>query len=65
MRGRALQRTSLNCVRQKGLFPTTLCVSRSLLGVLASAASPESHLKGLGTMVLGSDSQCILQEAQG
>lgn len=34
-------------------------------GISASTASPESHLKGFGPMVLGSDSQCILQEAQG
>lgn len=34
--------------------------TKSLLGVSASTASPESHLKGLGPMVLGSDRQCIL-----
>lgn len=61
-RAQGIGRASQNFSKAEGNIWFLPCATLSLLGISASTASPESHLKGLGPMVLGSDSQGILQE---
>lgn len=59
------ERVRQNWVSSQPPVSLRVCWGAGGEGVLVSTASPESHLKGFGPMVLGGDSQCILQEAQG